>query len=211
SGDSSGALDEINDTVTTKSDDESGASGEEQKKSDDNVKTDSEGSGIPGKDTENVTEGDAEKKTDAAAVVSVLASALASDSNSSSGVKKDYKASKYMSKYDKLDLSGLLNVLDGVVDWRIDKIIYLGYLQAPEAKEMIEHYFKSPLSDSQWKRLETALGSPPGMADFTPAEVEQLCAEYDEVDDFLDALEERVLDECEKHMQRTQLHSIPSS
>lgn len=64
-----------------------------------------------------------------------------------------------MSKYDKLDLSGLLNVLDGVVDCpnrilimttnhpekldpalirpgRIDKIIYLGYLQPPEAKEV---------------------------------------------------------------------------
>ena len=99
-----------------------------------------------------------------------------------------------MSKYDKLDLSGLLNVLDGVVDCpnrilimttnhpekldpalirpgRIDKIIYLGYLQAPEAKEMVEHYFKKSLTNAEWNRLEAALGSPPGMADFTPAEV----------------------------------------
>lgn len=71
-----------------------------------------------------------------------------------------------MSKYDKLDLSGLLNVLDGVVDCpnrilimttnhpekldpalirpgRIDKIIYLGYLQPPEAKEVYLPYFRT--------------------------------------------------------------------
>ena len=41
--------------------------------------------------------------------------------------------------------------------------------------------------------------------------MEQLCAEYDEVDEFLDALEERVLDECEKHTQRIQLQSLPSA
>lgn len=99
-----------------------------------------------------------------------------------------------MSKYDKLDLSGLLNVLDGVVDCpnrilimttnhpekldpalirpgRIDKIIYLGYLQAPEAKEMVEHYFETALSSKQQSRLEGAFSYPPGMADFTPAEV----------------------------------------
>jgi chaperone BCS1 len=70
------------------------------------------------------------------------------------------QSSKYLfgsSTSDRLDLSGLLNVLDGVVDCpnrilvmttnhpekldpalirpgRIDKIIYLGYMQAPEAK-----------------------------------------------------------------------------
>lgn len=36
---------------------------------------------------------------------------------------------------------------------------------------MVEHYFKVPLSNSQWNRLETALSSPPGVADLTPAEV----------------------------------------
>jgi len=128
----------------------------------------------------------------------------------------NYKGSKYMSRNDKLDLSGLLNVLDGVVDCpnrilimttnhpekldpalirpgRIDKILYLGYLQAPEAKEMVEHYFQEPLTEERWKRLESIMASPPGVADMTPAEVEQLCAEYDEVDEFLDALEEKVL------------------
>jgi len=128
----------------------------------------------------------------------------------------DYK-SKYMSRYDKLDLAGLLNVLDGVVDCpnrilvmttnhpekldpalirpgRIDKIIYLGYIQAPEAKEMVQHYFQIPMSSGQYHRLEMALTAPHGAGEFTPAEVEQLCAEYDEIDDFLSALEERVLE-----------------
>jgi len=169
---------------------------------------------------------------DAGLMMAMLSSVMDSGSGDKKGL--DYKSSKYMSKYDKLDLSGLLNVLDGVVDCpnrilimttnhpekldpalirpgRIDKIIYLGYLQAPEAKEMVEHYFGDELTTPQWNRLEAALGSPPGMADFTPAEVEQLCAEYDEVDEFLTALEERVLDECEKNMQKTQLHTSAST
>jgi hypothetical protein len=61
---------------------------------------------------------------------------------------------------------------------------------------MVEHYFKLPMSDHQLQRLETALSSPPGVADLTPAEVEQLCAEYDAIDEFLEALEERVLNEA---------------
>jgi hypothetical protein len=60
---------------------------------------------------------------------------------------------------------------------------------------MVEHYFKIPMTDQQLLRLETALSSPPGVADLTPAEVEQLCAEYDDINDFLDALEERILNE----------------
>merc|ERR1711918_34442 len=65
---------------------------------------------------------------------------------------------------DKLDLAGLLNVLDGVVDspnrivimttnhpekldpalirpGRINKQILMGYLQPPDALKMVEHYF----------------------------------------------------------------------
>lgn len=65
---------------------------------------------------------------------------------------------------------------------------------------MVEHYFKKPMAEAQVHRLEMALSSPPGVADLTPAEVEQLCAEYDEVDEFLDALEERVLNEASDKM-----------
>ena len=75
---------------------------------------------------------------------------------------------------DKLDLSGLLNVLDGVVDTperivivttnhpekldpalvrpgRIDMRVYLGYLEQPEAAEMLTHYVLDdvPLAPAQ--------------------------------------------------------------
>merc|ERR1719277_2048938 len=69
------------------------------------------------------------------------------------------------SKKDKLNLSGLLNVLDGVVDTperilimttnhpefldpalirpgRMDKKILLGYMAPVHASQMIEHYFQ---------------------------------------------------------------------
>ena len=138
-----------------------------------------------------------------------------------SGDKKATVSNKYSSKYDKLDLAGLLNVLDGVVDCpnrilimttnhpekldaalirpgRIDKIIYLGYIQYEAALEMLEHYFTEPLSEIQSSRLRKAMDNPPGVADMTPAELEQLCAEYDTVDEFLSALEEKVAEDTAK-------------
>jgi len=104
---------------------------------------------------------------------------------------------------DKLDLAGLLNVLDGVVDspnrivimttnhpekldpalvrpGRINKKMLLGYLYLPEAEKMVEHYF-GPMSVRQRERMGGLFT--PNV--FTPAQVEQLCAEYDTVDDFL--------------------------
>merc|ERR1719210_2238390 len=74
------------------------------------------------------------------------------------------------SKKDKLNLSGLLNVLDGVVDTperilimttnhpeqldpalirpgRIDKKILLGYMSPAHAISMIEHYFQESLTE----------------------------------------------------------------
>lgn len=77
-------------------------------------------------------------------------------------MEKDRKTKAMLD--DKLDLAGLLNVLDGVVDTpgrifimtsnhpekldralirpgRVDKIIYLGYLKYDEALEMLAHYF----------------------------------------------------------------------
>ena len=76
--------------------------------------------------------------------------------------------SAYALKRDKLNLSGLLNVLDGVVDTperivvmttnhpevldpalirpgRIDQKLLLGYMRGPAVVQMIEHYFQ--LSD----------------------------------------------------------------
>jgi DNA polymerase III delta prime subunit len=143
------------------------------------------------------------------------------DTGGSGGDKKMSASNKYSSKYDKLDLAGLLNVLDGVVDCpnrilimttnhpekldaalirpgRIDKIIYLGYIQFEAILEMLEHYFTEPLSETQASKLKKTMDNPPGVADMTPAEVEQLCAEYDTVDEFLEALKEKVAEDTAK-------------
>ncbi len=83
---------------------------------------------------------------------------------------------------------------------------------------MVELYFSKTMSPAEYRRLEIILTSPNGVADFTPAEVfvimtmiyfyliifisrmkvEQLCAEYDEIEDFLGALEEKVLENTSK-------------
>lgn len=125
-------------------------------------------------------------------------------------------SSGWSSTTDKLDLAGLLNVLDGVVDCpnrivimttnhpekldaalirpgRIDKKIYLGYMEYPEACQMVEHYFQCELDDGQRLDLEMVFDGPHSAGlNFTPAMIEQFCAEYDEVDDFIKALGERV-------------------
>merc|ERR1719277_784165 len=84
------------------------------------------------------------------------------------------------SKHDKLNLSGLLNVLDGVVDTperilimttnhpeqldpalirpgRVDKKILLGYMAPVHASQMIEHYFQTELNAGQRSRVEKAI------------------------------------------------------
>ena len=138
---------------------------------------------------------------------------------------------------DKLDLAGLLNVLDGVVDsphrivvmttnhpekldpalirpGRINKKMLLGYLLLPDAyamhplnpaprahmpttfitthsptislhwllhrTKMVEHYFGA-LTDEQLERFGKSFTNNV----FTPAQVEQLCAEYDSFDEFI--------------------------
>jgi len=120
---------------------------------------------------------------------------------------------------DKLNLAGLLNVLDGIVDTpnrivvlttnhpkrldpalirpgRVDKFIYLGFMRAPEAKQMIELYFNCKLREDQYDRLKAALGTDyTNLIDLgtsggcTPAFIEQQCAEFTEVDALLDSLE----------------------
>ncbi|CAM9298031.1 unnamed protein product, partial [Scytosiphon promiscuus] len=87
---------------------------------------------------------------------------------------------KYADKNDKLDLSGLLNALDGVVDTpgrlvvfttnviecldpalirpgRIDKPILLGYMKYEAALQMTKHFFpeeRDSLTDDQKSRLK---------------------------------------------------------
>lgn len=121
-------------------------------------------------------------------------------------------------KKDKLNLSGLLNVLDGVVDTpdrilimttnhpeqldpalirpgRIDKKILLGYMSPLHASGMIEHYFQCELAAAQKERLRIVIlgnearGLP--ALNLTPAQIEQLTAEHEEVDGMIAALESK--------------------
>jgi len=119
--------------------------------------------------------------------------------------------SSWRAKRDELNLSGLLNVLDGVVDTpgrmlvmttnhpelldpalirpgRIDKKMLLAYLYCADLVAMLEHYFQTKLSESQVDRVNDAINDPPQLK-FTPAEVEQMACEHDEIDDMIAAIE----------------------
>ena len=109
---------------------------------------------------------------------------------------------------DKLNLSGLLNILDGVIDCpgriiimttnhpekldpalirpgRVNKKLHLNYMSATQAKSLIEYYCTSQLTESEFSKLETIFDG----TKFTPALVEEYCAEYVDVNDVLKALE----------------------
>jgi len=132
-------------------------------------------------------------------------------------------SSAYALKKDKLNLSGLLNVLDGVVDTperivvmttnhpeildpalirpgRIDQKLLLGYMKWPNVVDMIVHYFQlgdDGLDEVLTRRVrEAILGSDargvPAL-NLTPAQVEQLSAEHDDVHDMIAALEAKAL------------------
>mmetsp|Transcript_22399 Transcript_22399/g.38264 ORF Transcript_22399/g.38264 Transcript_22399/m.38264 type:complete len:604 (-) Transcript_22399:295-2106(-) len=116
--------------------------------------------------------------------------------------------SKWYADPDELNLAGLLNVLDGVVDTpgrmlvltsnhperldpalirpgRIDRCLLLDHLRVDEAAQMISHYFGgADVGAEQRERLEGILAR----EQVTPASMEQLCAEFDSVDELLDAL-----------------------
>uniref|UniRef100_A0A7S2UCS0 AAA+ ATPase domain-containing protein n=1 Tax=Attheya septentrionalis TaxID=420275 RepID=A0A7S2UCS0_9STRA len=120
---------------------------------------------------------------------------------------------------DQLNLTGLLNVLDGVVDTpgrilimttnhpemldpalirpgRIDKQLMLSYMDASQVILMLEHYFQlSSLSPDHQIRVETVVTGNrgegrPGVK-LTPAQVAQLAAEHDGIEEMVCALEEK--------------------
>ena len=70
----------------------------------------------------------------------------------------------------------------------------LGYMNPPEIGQMLEHYFQTTLTEQQHDRLGIAVlpreGKP--RLNLTPAQVEQLTAEHDEVDDMITALEKKL-------------------
>jgi len=128
-------------------------------------------------------------------------------------------SSAFALKRDKLNLSGLLNVLDGVVDTperivvmttnhpeildpalirpgRIDQKLLLAYMKWRNVVQMVEHYFqlgKGGLGEPLTNRVRDAmLGSDVDgvpALNLTPAQVEQLSAEHDAVADMVTALE----------------------
>ncbi|KAG2779533.1 hypothetical protein JG687_00004972 [Phytophthora cactorum] len=112
---------------------------------------------------------------------------------------------------DKLNLSGLLNVLDGVIDCpgrivimttnhpekldpalvrpgRVNKKLLLGHMGVKQMQQMIEYYCDSSLSVGQQDRLDVIVSE--RKSQFTPAEVEEFCAEFDDIDSILGRLEQ---------------------
>ncbi len=72
---------------------------------------------------------------------------------------------------------------------RINKILLLGYVEPTQGEDMLAHWFaEQPLDESQRARMHAALG--PG-SKVTPAFLEGLCAEHDEVEELLRVLERR--------------------
>jgi len=111
---------------------------------------------------------------------------------------------------DQLNLTGLLNVLDGVVDsprrivvmttnhvehldpalirpGRIDKKLLLGHMAPSDIADMLQHYFQVTLTDLQRKRIQDAAAL--GTLTLTPAQIEQYTAEYDDIEEMINALE----------------------
>merc|ERR1712232_303612 len=134
------------------------------------------------------------------------------------GKKESLIGPSFFKKKDQLNLSGLLNVLDGVVDspgrivimtsnhpdqldpalirpGRIDKKLMLGFMAAPDVIAMLEHYFQTTLSKDQRQRVVEAVQGEPRQGipqqNLTPAQVEQFTAEYDDVDDMIAHIEKR--------------------
>ncbi|EQC40311.1 hypothetical protein SDRG_02213 [Saprolegnia diclina VS20] len=109
--------------------------------------------------------------------------------------------------HDGLNLSGLLNVLDGVVDMsgrilimtsnhpekldpalirpgRIDEQLYMGVMDATQATLMVQHYFATTLTTDEKDEIENAVTK----CAISPAQVENLCAKHRDLHDMLTAL-----------------------
>eukprot|EP00040_Diaphanoeca_grandis_P004373 m.28406 g.28406 ORF g.28406 m.28406 type:complete len:715 (-) comp15910_c0_seq2:340-2484(-) len=149
-------------------------------------------------------------------------SAFSSSSGSSSSKKNSVGPSMPSAKKlaallkdnepDALNLSGILNVLDGIVDTpdrllimttnhperldpalirpgRIDKVLELGYIRASAATHMIMHYFTLSTLDETVAQHIRLLDAD---IDLAPAGLEQMCAEHETAHELALALKERV-------------------
>ena len=145
------------------------------------------------------------------AMFKAIASALGGDDGGDSDKAAGPKL--FSANKDKLDLAGLLNVLDGVVDTpdrivimttnhpekldaalirpgRIDKKIYLGYLGYDSALQMIHHYFGLTENEMEGKHKEMIKKVFEDHKSITPAVFEQYCSEHDTIQDFCEKAEE---------------------
>lgn len=117
---------------------------------------------------------------------------------------------KWLEPDDELDLAGLLNALDGVVDspgrivvmttnhpekldpalirpGRINMKLRLGNLMLPQALQMVEHYCGALESSS---RMEFQKVFPEGCV--SPAELEELCAETSSIEELMSRLKQKL-------------------
>lgn len=166
-----------------------------------------------------IAEERAQAAEDARKRAALFSGATEVDANNETKPKGAVVGSPYRSSTtgsDSLNLMGLLNALDGVVDTpgrivmmttnhpeildgalirpgRIDKRLNLGYMIAEDMIEMIEHYFEieSGLDVEMRKRIESLIDV--GL-EMTAAELEQLAIEHDTVDDLVTSLEQRDVD-----------------
>eukprot|EP00299_Pterocystis_sp_00344_P011202 c5180_g1_i1.p1 GENE.c5180_g1_i1~~c5180_g1_i1.p1 ORF type:complete len:583 (+),score=136.36 c5180_g1_i1:54-1751(+) len=118
---------------------------------------------------------------------------------------------KWFEPDDELDLAGLLNALDGVVDCpgrivimttnhpekldpalirpgRINMKLHLDYLRAFEAIQMVEHYSNTKLTQTQADKFRAFFDQ---HHQITPAELEECCAESDHPDHLVDILKHK--------------------
>lgn len=126
------------------------------------------------------------------------------DAASGEDEKKKKSSEMFISDKDKLSLTGLLTVLDGVIDapgrilimttnhpekldpaltrpGRVNMQIYMGFMRPEEGKAMVKHYYPGSATPEALSKVEhvfeeLALRIPGGFR-LSPAEMEQLCAE----------------------------------
>mmetsp|Transcript_14184 Transcript_14184/g.25034 ORF Transcript_14184/g.25034 Transcript_14184/m.25034 type:complete len:684 (-) Transcript_14184:87-2138(-) len=160
------------------------------------------------KENGEAEEGDEDKaKKDAAKELLGTLLGPVADPKKSSGVSDSGSG-------DRLNLSGILNALDGVVDspsrmlvmttnhpekldsalirpGRIDKKFLLSYMAGAQSVMMVQHYFQMELKKDEGARVCSIIDGSKGQKalEITPARLEQLCAEHDVVDSLLGALE----------------------
>jgi hypothetical protein len=90
----------------------------------------------------------------------------------------------------------LMDFLSLIRPGHVDKKLLLGYMAAADIICMLEHYFQTTLNSSQVARVEevvngnsTKPASSTPILKLTPAQLEQMAVEHDELSDMIAALE----------------------